>query len=108
MRERLGMENNLPENIGIGAYELQAWIAALGSVPQERIAYANESASYEMDVIHVFKLENKKYAVVTERGCSCYSSSDADIELFPTKKTAMESFDKWVQSHKRDEHDSGY
>lgn len=98
----------VPENVGISSHELGAWIDALGSAPKERVAHADESRSYEMDVIHVFELENGKFAVVTESGCSCYCPEDADIELFPDREEAMSSFDTWVTQHKRDDHDSDY
>lgn len=82
-------------------YELKYWIPRFGSNPVKRIAYEDFSASYEMDVIHVLELENGKYAVITECGCSCYGAEDADIEVLPTKEAAMEQFDKWVKERKR-------
>lgn len=81
--------------IGIDKDEISAWIHALGSMPISRIAHEDRSQSYEMDVAHVFELENGKFALVTEEGCSCYESSDAQIELFPDKKKALKQFEKW-------------
>lgn len=83
---------------GLSDYEVKAWIVQLGSFPTERIDHADYSQSYEMDMAHLLKLENGKFALVVEFGCSCYSSEDADIELFPNEKDARVSFDKWVKS----------
>ncbi len=71
------------------------WKDKLGSKVLEEIRHADHSASYEMDEAHVYKLENGQYALVTESGCSCYSSSDAVIDLYPDEATAVEQFDKW-------------
>ena len=85
----------------IDDYQLKAWLPTLRSPPAERIAHGDHSASYEVDEAHVFSLENGQFAMVVECGCSCYSSSDADIDLFPDKESAMKQFDKWESEHKR-------
>lgn len=87
-------------NETIGSYELEAWIEQLGSVPVERIAHADYSQSYEMNVAHVYKLESGQYALVTESGCSCYEPFQADIDLYPTKRAAMEKFNAWEKENK--------
>lgn len=86
----------------VGDYELEAWITTLGSLPVERIRHADLSESYEMNMAHLFLLENGLYALVTESGCSCYESSQADIELFKSKTAAINSFEKWEKGNKRD------
>jgi hypothetical protein len=88
--------------LGINKWDLEAWIVPLGSMPLERIAHEDLSRSYEMCVAHVFRLESGKYALVTEEGCSCYSSEQADIELFPDKNTALEAFEKWKKQNAND------
>ena len=88
----------MEDKLGISEWDLKAWIGTLGSVPVERLAHEDLSESYEMTVAHVFKLENKKYALITEEGCSCYESSQAEIELFPTKAAALEAFEKWKKA----------
>lgn len=95
---------------GLDNYQIDAWINTLGSAPVEVIKSADYGESYTMNCAHVLKLENKKYALVTESGCSCYSSEDADIDLFPNKKLALESFTKWEkeQSDYKKEKDSWY
>lgn len=82
-------------DIGIEERELKAWIGALGSMPISRIAHKDNSRSYEMEMAHVFELENGKFALVTEEGCSCYSPEKAYIELFPDKEKALEKFSQW-------------
>lgn len=84
---------------GLDTWEVEAWIERLGSTPVERIKFRDESQSYEMDMIHLLRLENGKYAVVTESGCSCYDSSQAEIEVFPTLERAEESFKEWEKDH---------
>ena len=91
--------DTIAEKVGIDSWDLSAWIEQLGSVPVERVRHADHSESYEMSVAHIFRLENGKYAVVIEEGCSCYSSSDAQIELFPTLKRAEESFNEWEKQY---------
>jgi hypothetical protein len=70
-------------------YEFDNWIPRLGSTPK-RIVYSHDtSESYEMNRSHVFELENGKFGAVTEQGCSCYESSDADIEIFASLADAI-------------------
>jgi len=88
---------------GFSSYQIEAWIMRLGSFPKEVIKSVDISECYEMTAAHVFKLENKKYALVTESGCSCYSASDANIDLFPTKDKALTAFAAWEKQHKRRE-----
>ena len=83
------------------ASEFRYWIDRLGSFPMEQIAHADFSESYEVDVVHVLLLEDGKYALIIEHGCSCYEVSDADIELFPTKEAVMDKFNKYVSENKR-------
>ena len=85
---------------GLSDWQIKAWIIELGSWPEERIAHEDFSQSYEMDMMHVLKLQNGKYATVLEQGCSCYESGDAKIEVFPTRKAAMASFELYVKESK--------
>lgn len=91
------MSDNLCD--GLDSYEIEAWITSLGSVPVERVKHADHSEGYDMSEGHILRLENGKYAVVIEEGCSCYSSSDAQIELFPTLERAEESFKEWENQY---------
>ena len=36
-----------------------------------------------MERRHIFELENGKFAVVNEEGCSCYDVVEADIDIYP-------------------------
>lgn len=83
------------------AYEIRVWKDRLGAIPIKTIAMEDFSESYEMTRARVLKLENGKYALVTESGCSCYESEDAEIDVQPNKKAAMALFDKWVSENKR-------
>lgn len=85
---------------GIDEYEIDAWIDRLGSMPIETVAHSNKSEAYEMNRAHVLKLADNRYALVTESGCSCYSSSDACVDLFPDKESAMIQFRKWQKENK--------
>lgn len=89
----------IPE--GISKWDLEAWITRLGSMPVQKVAWEDFSESYEMCRAHVWRLENGQYALITESGCSCYEPEDADIDLFPNKRRAMESFDNWVRENSR-------
>ena len=80
---------------GIDEWELKSWIARLGSVPVKIIEDCNRSADYEVTKFKVLKLENGNYATVEENGCSCYESSQANIEIFSSKKEAVAQFEKW-------------
>lgn len=84
----------------IDKWELEAWIHRFGSMPVERIAHEDISGDYQMTAAHVYRLENGQFALVTESGCSCYDSSDADIDLFPTQDAAMDAFSKWIKARR--------
>lgn len=84
----------------IDDYKLEYWIGTLGSIPVKEIAHGDYSQSYEMDRMMVYELENGKYATILEVGCSCYDSADAQIDLFPTKKAAMTSFEAYEKDRK--------
>lgn len=92
-----------PENV-LGDYEFQAWITRLRSAPVKEVACGDFGEAYEVNCARVLKLENGKYALITESGCSCYEAQMADIELFPTKKAAMEQFRAWERQNKREDH----
>lgn len=92
-------KESIANKVGIDSWDLSAWIEQLGSVPVERLRHEDHSESYEMSVAHLFRLENGKYAVVIEEGCSCYSSSDAQIEVFPSLERAEASFNEWEKPY---------
>lgn len=71
-------------------YQFENWRQRLGFDPVELIATVDVSEPWEMDSLHLFKLRSKRYAVVSERGCSCYESSMADIDILPTMKAVKE------------------
>ena len=74
-------------------YEFESWRQTIGFEPVKLLASADNAGSYEKSELHVFKLK-RGYAIVHESGCSCYSSSDADIELFPSLVAVKESLRK--------------
>jgi len=88
------------EHLGIDDYELKEWIGTLGSMPIKRHYHEDHSQPYGMEMAHVFELENGKFALVVESGCSCYEPSKAGIELFPTLLKAKEQFDKWDKENR--------
>ena len=67
----------------------ECWTSTAGSKPASEVGHADFSESYEVDTMHVFQLQNGQWAVVRECGCSCYESSEADIELFPSYGKAV-------------------
>lgn len=77
-------------------YEIDAWLPTLGSAPAKLLASHDRSESYEMDRAAVVQLENGKYALITESGCSCYDTGDAQIELFPSQGRAMAQYANWL------------
>lgn len=81
-------------------YELSYWEERLGSPAIELIESQDESASYEMDRAHIFKLMNGKFAYITESGCSCYSSDQADIQIFDSIKPAAKLMTEWKKENK--------
>lgn len=85
---------------GFSDYEIEAWLERLGSNPIKTIKSEDVSGSYEMEKFSILELENGKFATVYESGCSCYDSSDAQIELHPDLKSAEDSFDKWEKSRR--------
>jgi hypothetical protein len=86
---------------GLDSWEIEMWITRLGSFPVERVKHADHSEDYAMREAHVLRLESGQFALVTESGCSCYESSDAEIELFPSRSLAVEAFDKWDKENRR-------
>jgi len=93
------MSEEKPFDVKEWEYELEDWIAVLGSVPKTIVRSKDCSEPWEMDKRHLFKLENGKYAVVVERGCSCYEPSRANIELFPNESDAIKAFEKHDEAY---------
>lgn len=71
-------------------YEFEYWRKTTGFEPVKFLATGDNAYAYEKSELHIFKLK-RGYAVVLESGCSCYSSSDAEIELFPTLSAVKDS-----------------
>lgn len=90
------MEEN---KLQVSEYALEAWSGRIGAKVVAQLDFWNGDPNhndYGIDQTHLFKLENKKYAVVRESGCSCYDYSDADIEIHTTKKAAKADFESKV------------
>lgn len=64
---------------------------------QELGHYANPSADWT-DEVHVFLLSDGTYVFVSESGCSCYTSDDANVESLPYSK-AMEQYIAFKKEH---------
>lgn len=80
-------------------YEIKEWINSFGSVPISEIARVDFDTYYSTDNAQVFELENGSFAMVVEEGCSCYSSSDAYIEIFQAREHALKALVGWRDSH---------
>lgn len=83
----------------MGDYRLDAFNSKLSRIVKTELgdllkSYTDPGSygSYGIDEIHLYRLKNKQYAVIIERGCSCYSSDDADVEVFKTRKEAMKYY----------------
>lgn len=63
-----------------------------GAKPIAEVGHADASQPYEMDMLHVFRLDTGEYVIVTECGCSCYESSNADLEMQPSFAVAMDKY----------------
>lgn len=86
-------------NLPFDDWQIEAWIMRLGSFPIERIAYQNNSGGYRKAEAHIVKLENGKYATITEEGCSCYTADRAEIQIHPNERSAKDLFNKWVKEN---------
>jgi len=74
--------------------EVACWKEEMGALPKALLLSEDNPESYEMDRKHLFELEDGKFAVVEESGCSCYESSDAIINTYPSFTVAKEEYDK--------------
>lgn len=82
---------------GLDSWQIEAWIMRLGSFPRKRVFHKDYAGSYEKREAHVLQLENGKYALVVEEGCSCYESSQANIEIFQSLFKVRSQFEKWCK-----------
>lgn len=87
------MEKN---KFSVSEYALECWRGEFGGDPVREVASADWSECYEIDACHVFELQNGKFALVSERGCSCYDYSGASISIFETEAEAMKEYAKEV------------
>ena len=81
-------------------YEFKFWLQIFKSDPVSCLKSEDRSASYEMSACHVFKLNNGQYAVVVEEGCSCYEPINANIDLYPTERIALDKFNEWEKKRR--------
>lgn len=79
-------------------WSIKEWIFTLGSMPIAEVVHLDLGEAYTRREAHVLKLENGKYALIVEEGCSCYTAANAEIELFPSEFKAMRAFDRWAKS----------
>lgn len=75
------------------SYQNEYWATLAGSNIVEVLAEEDRAESYEVHEKHLYKLENGRFAVVSESGCSCYSLADADVETFDTLVAAQAAYD---------------
>lgn len=75
-------------------YEFKYWVPIFGSKPIKYIKHYDFSENYDIDIIHIFKLQNGKIAFVREVGHFGYSPEDAQIELLYCEQKALEKFYK--------------
>lgn len=80
----------------MGDYLLDTWASSLPSKAIEVLYTEDHGAAYEVNSQHVLLLEDGRCAVVTECGCSCYDSSQADIEIH-SQDYAKQLHREWVR-----------
>lgn len=80
---------------------LECWNTRLRREHNTEISKELESAdwseAYKMDAAHMYKLTNGKFAVISERGCSCYSYDDASILVVENKKEAKDLYNSYLK-----------
>lgn len=84
------MDNTIPKRF---SDENDYWAAAAGSPIVQVLVEEDTSQDYEQEARHLYKLKNGRFAVVDERGCSCYTLSDVDITTYDTKNSAQAAYD---------------
>lgn len=81
-------KKKIKPTIPVPSCHSDSWDSIFGCLPVAEPYHADYSESYQVDTFHVFELADGKYATISESGCSCYDSSEAVIELHPTKYDA--------------------
>lgn len=84
------MDNTIPSRF---SYQNEYWATLAGSNIVEVIAEEDHSEGYDVNEKHLYKLENGRFAVVSESGCSCYSLADADVTTYDTLNAAQDAYD---------------
>lgn len=82
-------------------YEPECWFDKLGSHLKKRIRYSDFADSCEVFSASVYELENGKYAFITESGCSCYQSEDAEIVSNLNLAEAVSKYAEWRANNVR-------
>jgi hypothetical protein len=80
----------------VGCYAIKCWNTLLKREHDAEIKEELKSVDYTpdwaVDAAHLYLLDNGKYCVVFERGCSCYSYDDADINVVNTLEEAEQLY----------------
>lgn len=76
-------------------YEFESWEPEFSAKAVALVFQDDRSEPYTRRAAHVFRLDNGKYALVTEDGCSCYTRHDAVITVTKSKQDAMAAYDRW-------------
>ncbi len=80
-------------------YQFHAWMRKdMTFDPAQLIASVDTSESYEKDAAHVFKNENGTFHLVSEKGCSCYTSDDACLTPFPSLQQLIQYLTNMVET----------
>lgn len=92
---RPGLDNRTKTVRDGWRYEFRVWEPVWQEKATHLVKSIDRSEPYEMNRAHVFRLESGKYVLTTESGCSCYESSDAQHDYFPTREKAIAAIQKW-------------
>lgn len=74
------------------SYQNEYWVTITGSNIVDVIEEEEGETNYSTNEKHLYKLEDGRYAVVQESGCSCYGLADAVIETYDTLVQARKAY----------------
>lgn len=83
------MENTVPVRF---SEENEYWAVRAGSQIVAVIADETGDEDWSTNRKHLYGLENGKFAVVRESGCSCYTLADADIDVYESQEQAEAAY----------------
>lgn len=84
-------------------YVFKTWGERVPSPPKRLVKHKEMAPDYETRQVTIFELHNGEYLLAEEEGCSCYSESDAVLNLYPNFKMAKARFNRVLSKWKRED-----